>query len=87
MTQNLDLQHLSLHVPPWLVQALEVERSEACIDVAGCPIHYFTWGDPTNPPLLFVHGVADLSPGHVPVVGIPYAHHHIMADQPVALAT
>lgn len=42
--------------PPWFEQALGTPRSEGWVDSGGCPIHYFSWGDPTRPGVLLQHG-------------------------------
>ncbi len=42
--------------PPWFEAALAVPRREGWLDSAGCPIHYFSWGDPANPGVLLLHG-------------------------------
>lgn len=51
-----DLEHLALAVPPWLQAVMHVPRSEGHASVDDCAIHYFTWGDPRYPALVFVHG-------------------------------
>lgn len=43
-------------VPHWLRDSLAVERNEGFIDSGGCPVHYFSWGDPAKPGLLLTHG-------------------------------
>ncbi len=35
---------------------MRVPRAEANTAVDDCAIHYFTWGNPEHPPLVFVHG-------------------------------
>lgn len=46
----------SASTPPWFEAALALPRREGWLDSAGCPIHYFSWGDPANPGVLLVHG-------------------------------
>lgn len=40
----------------WFRDALSVPREEGWIESSDCPIHYFRWGNPANPPLLLMHG-------------------------------
>jgi pimeloyl-ACP methyl ester carboxylesterase len=46
----------STNTPAWFIEALATPRREGWLDSAGCPIHYFSWGDPANPGVLLVHG-------------------------------
>jgi pimeloyl-ACP methyl ester carboxylesterase len=46
----------SAQTPPWFEQALATPRREGWVDSGGCPIHYFSWGDPSNPGVLLLHG-------------------------------
>lgn len=46
----------SSKTPPWFEQALATPRQEGWLDSAGCPIHYFSWGDPAKPGVLLLHG-------------------------------
>ena len=39
----------SSKTPPWFEGALAAPRKEGWLDSAGCPIHYFSWGNPANP--------------------------------------
>jgi pimeloyl-ACP methyl ester carboxylesterase len=45
-------------VPSWFTSALAAPRREGVVPVAGCPIHYFDWGDVGAPGVIFVHGGA-----------------------------
>ena len=42
--------------PRWFEAALATPRREGWLDSAGCSIHYFSWGEPTNPGVLLLHG-------------------------------
>lgn len=42
--------------PEWLNEALAVPREQGFVDVDGCPINYFRWGDRSKPPILMTHG-------------------------------
>ena len=42
--------------PTWFRDALAVPAGDATVEVAGCTIHFRTWGDAGKPGLLFVHG-------------------------------
>ena len=46
----------SAKTPQWFEEALATPRREGWLDSAGCPIHYFSWGDPSNPGVLLLHG-------------------------------
>ncbi|MEH6581206.1 MAG: alpha/beta hydrolase [Halioglobus sp.] len=46
----------SAATPEWFEEALATPRREGWLDSAGCPIHYFSWGDPSNPGVLLLHG-------------------------------
>lgn len=46
----------SASTPAWFKDALAEPRREDWLDSAGCPIHYFSWGDPAKPGLLLLHG-------------------------------
>ena len=43
-------------LPAWFVQAMDVPREDAFVDVEGHRVHYFRWGKRGNPPLLMTHG-------------------------------
>lgn len=51
-----DLSSLKSEQPQWFVNAMAVPRKQATVEVDGCPINYFTWGDPTKPGVVMVHG-------------------------------
>ena len=46
----------SSSTPPWFETAIATPRREGWLESAGCPIHYFSWGDPANPGILLLHG-------------------------------
>lgn len=46
----------SAKTPQWFEEALATPRREGWVDSAGCPIHYFSWGNPANPGVLLLHG-------------------------------
>ena len=56
MTLPHDLQNLSVHGPKWFQDAIGKPRTEGTVDVAGCPIHYFQWGDPSKRGVVMAHG-------------------------------
>ena len=56
MTLPHDLQNLSVHGPKWFQDAIGQPRTEGTVDVAGCPIHYFEWGDPSKRGVVMAHG-------------------------------
>lgn len=43
-------------LPAWFVEALDVPREEAFVEIDGQKVHYFRWGRRGNPPLLITHG-------------------------------
>ena len=46
----------STTAPDWYREALAVPREDATVEVAGCPIHYLSWGERGRRGLVFVHG-------------------------------
>ncbi|MEH6662847.1 MAG: alpha/beta hydrolase [Parasphingorhabdus sp.] len=46
----------SQDLPTWFVQAMDVPREEAFVEVDGHKVHYFRWGKRGKPPLLMTHG-------------------------------
>ena len=44
--------------PKWFADAIAERPDHHHVEVAGCPIHYMSWGDQDNPGLLLVHGGA-----------------------------
>ncbi|MGA2551319.1 MAG: alpha/beta hydrolase [Burkholderiaceae bacterium] len=44
--------------PRWFSEALLAPFTHGAVEVDGCSIHYLTWGDPSKPPLVLVHGGA-----------------------------
>lgn len=51
-----DLNEHIPNPPAWLVEALSVPRRQNAVDVDGCAINYFEWGNPANPSILMIHG-------------------------------
>ena len=51
-----DLEGAVSNPPAWLSEALSVPREEGYVEVDGCNIHYFRWGDKSKPALLMMHG-------------------------------
>jgi len=51
-----DLIGLTSELPDWFTTAMRVPRNEGFIDVDGCAVHYFEWGDPNKPGLVMTHG-------------------------------
>jgi pimeloyl-ACP methyl ester carboxylesterase len=45
-------------VPKWFSDAVAQPARSASVVVEDCPIHYRSWGDPSRPPLVLVHGGA-----------------------------
>lgn len=50
--------HLAPAEPSWFSHALGQKPDHRDVDVDGCRIHLRTWGDPEQPPVVFVHGGA-----------------------------
>jgi pimeloyl-ACP methyl ester carboxylesterase len=42
--------------PDWLRKAMSVPREEGFVDVDGCQIRYYRWGDKSKPGVLMTHG-------------------------------
>ena len=53
---SLEIPVDSTPTPQWFEEALATPRREGWLDSAGCPIHYFSWGDPSRPGVLLLHG-------------------------------
>lgn len=53
---SLEIPTDSNPTPQWFEDALTTPRREGWLDSAGCPIHYFSWGDPSKPGVLLLHG-------------------------------
>ena len=51
-----ELTQVEAEIPEWLSAAFEVPRREGVVRSNDCDIRYFAWGDPSKPPLIFVHG-------------------------------
>lgn len=45
-------------VPPWFARGIEADRQQRRVKVDGAEINYMTWGDPSKPALMLVHGNA-----------------------------
>ena len=52
----LEIPADSAKTPQWFDDAMATPRREGWLDSAGCPIHYFSWGNPANPGILLLHG-------------------------------
>lgn len=52
----VDLGQAVANPPDWLMQALSVPREDGYVDVDGCDIHFFRWGDPKKPGIVMLHG-------------------------------
>ena len=48
------MTHSETQPPEWFTRALATPGASRTVDVAGCPIHYLSWGDPALPGLLFL---------------------------------
>ncbi len=55
-TDIVDQWAASQDLPAWFVQAMDVPRDEAFVEVDGHKVHYFRWGKRGKPPLLMTHG-------------------------------
>ena len=44
--------------PGWFVDAVRTPVTSRVVESDGCPIHYLSWGDPTRPGIVLVHGGA-----------------------------
>ena len=53
---SLEIPADSTTTPQWFEEALATPRRQGWLDSAGCPIHYFSWGDPSRPGVLLLHG-------------------------------
>ena len=51
-----DLRHVNTDAPEWFNNAFTVERREGWIDCGGTKVHFFSWGNPSNPGIILMHG-------------------------------
>lgn len=51
-----DISSMNSSVPEWFRNALSAPRAEGWTYSGGTRIHYFEWGDPSNPGILLTHG-------------------------------
>ena len=49
---------MSVEAPDWFRRAVSTPYAEHTIEVSGCPVRYFQWGDRGSPGLVLVHGGA-----------------------------
>jgi pimeloyl-ACP methyl ester carboxylesterase len=50
---------MSQHSPPrWFTDAMALPLDRRTLTVGECPINYFVWGNPAQPPIVLVHGGA-----------------------------
>lgn len=53
---SVEIPSDSTATPEWFETVLAVPRREGQVDSAGCRVHYFSWGDPSKPGILLLHG-------------------------------
>ena len=51
-----EFEYITSEVPEWFNQAMAVSSIDHRLAVRDCPIHAISWGNPTKPLLLFLHG-------------------------------
>jgi pimeloyl-ACP methyl ester carboxylesterase len=49
---------MTVETPGWFQRAIHTPPAEHTIEVSGCPVRYYQWGDRGNPGLVMVHGGA-----------------------------
>ena len=54
---NAEIDQLALPRPAWFDRALGIERREHSVQVDGVDIHGFSWGDPSKPGVVLLHGM------------------------------
>jgi pimeloyl-ACP methyl ester carboxylesterase len=69
----------SAKTPQWFDEALATPRQEGWVDSAGCPIHYFSWGNPANPGVLLLHGFLAHSRCFAFIAPLLAADFHVVA--------
>lgn len=52
----VELRDINVECPRWFLDVMSIPREEGFVDVEGCPIHYFRWGNPESPGIIMVHG-------------------------------
>ena len=51
-----DLRHINTDAPEWFNNAFSVERREGWVDCRGTKVHFFSWGNPSDPGVILMHG-------------------------------
>jgi pimeloyl-ACP methyl ester carboxylesterase len=65
--------------PDWFVTAVGQQPQRHTVDVENCSIHVRAWGEPHNPPLVFVHGGGAHSGWWDHIAPFFTATHHVIA--------
>jgi len=69
----------STPTPQWFLDALATPRHEGWLDSQGCQIHYFSWGNPSNPGVLLLHGFLAHSRCFAFIAPLLAAHYYVVA--------
>ncbi len=64
---------------PWLARALSVPREQGFVNVDGCDIRYFEWGDSSKPSLVMLHGFLAHSRCWAFIAPYLSEHYHVIA--------
>ena len=73
-----DLRHLDAeHCPAWFIEALKVTRRERTTQVEGCDIHFFEWGEPSQPSIVMTHGMMAHARCWAFIAPMLATHYHI----------
>jgi pimeloyl-ACP methyl ester carboxylesterase len=56
MSDSITKISSEITAPDWFTKAVTLPREDHYLESNGCRIHYFRWGNPKNPGLLFIHG-------------------------------
>lgn len=78
----MDKEHdkIGLHpIPKWARAALEMPNGSQHIDVEGCRVHYLSWGDPSLPLVILVHGNAAHAEWWRFIAPLLAAQYHVLA--------
>ncbi len=74
-----DLNKHIANPPAWLEKALSVPREQGKVEVEGCAINYFRWGDPSKPGIIMLHGFLAHSRCFAFIAPFLAADYHVVA--------
>lgn len=76
---HTDLEHMVRPYPDWFAETFEVARKEHTFDIDGVSIHGFSWGDPTKPAVVLLHGMMAHARCWAFIAPMLAEHYHLAA--------